>query len=311
MGDSFVNTNFETPQQPQFVDGKVLVAGIIVLLIAVVFVLFLHLYTRLYWSRNGTDALIIRRRFVFASDLDPVLVQRQGLDASIIESLPVYDFDLKREKDGLDCAVCLCEFQENEKVRLLPKCNHKFHIECIDMWFHSHSTCPLCRSCVKMETPLIESSENSNSAGSETSIQIVVPIEENQDSATREDGPNYPTNVLFWGNQDQLNSGLDSSSSEERSRSLKKVSENLVIEIPRRGDAWRSLRVADGESSEGGSSSGLSLKSPVARFRSLTRMLSREKRSVPCSPIGGETRSVPCSPLGGDLEQGVGGSNHN
>ncbi|EPS66911.1 hypothetical protein M569_07866, partial [Genlisea aurea] len=48
-----------------------------------------------------------------------------------------------------ECAVCLAEFDESDVVRLLPKCNHSFHIECIDTWFRSHSTCPLCRSPVE------------------------------------------------------------------------------------------------------------------------------------------------------------------
>ncbi|KAJ7533737.1 hypothetical protein O6H91_13G061800 [Diphasiastrum complanatum] len=43
---------------------------------------------------------------------------------------------------------------ENEKGRLLPKCNHRFHTGCIDMWFHTHSTCPLCRTCVGVEESL-------------------------------------------------------------------------------------------------------------------------------------------------------------
>ncbi|MGJ2918479.1 RING finger domain-containing protein, partial [Salmonella enterica subsp. enterica serovar Paratyphi A] len=38
--------------------------------------------------------------------------------------------------------MCLSEFEEKDKLRVLPKCNHGFHLECIDMWFHSHSTCP-------------------------------------------------------------------------------------------------------------------------------------------------------------------------
>lgn len=32
--------------------------------------------------------------------------------------------------------------------RKLPNCGHVFHAECIDMWLHSHSTCPVCRDPV-------------------------------------------------------------------------------------------------------------------------------------------------------------------
>ncbi|XP_062221210.1 probable E3 ubiquitin-protein ligase ATL45 [Phragmites australis] len=43
------------------------------------------------------------------------------------------------------CAVCLEDVQRGETVRRLPACEHLFHKECVDMWLHSHTTCPLCR----------------------------------------------------------------------------------------------------------------------------------------------------------------------
>ncbi|KAK4415736.1 RING-H2 finger protein ATL1 [Sesamum alatum] len=55
------------------------------------------------------------------------------------------------EDEGYDsqCAVCLSVFEEGELVRQLPKCNHLFHAQCIDMWLYSHMDCPLCRSPVE------------------------------------------------------------------------------------------------------------------------------------------------------------------
>jgi hypothetical protein len=43
------------------------------------------------------------------------------------------------------CSVCLEDVQAGEMVRQLPACRHLFHVGCIDMWLHSHRTCPLCR----------------------------------------------------------------------------------------------------------------------------------------------------------------------
>ncbi|OMP01302.1 Zinc finger, RING-type [Corchorus olitorius] len=74
----------------------------------------------------------------------------RGLDASVIESFPTFLYSavkgLKIGKDALECAVCLNEFEDDETLRLIPKCNHVFHPDCIDAWLSSHSTCPVCRA---------------------------------------------------------------------------------------------------------------------------------------------------------------------
>ncbi|KAD4584747.1 hypothetical protein E3N88_22348 [Mikania micrantha] len=76
-----------------------------------------------------------------------------GLQSSVINSLSVFKYK-KDDKliDGTDCSVCLSEFQDNETLRLLPKCNHAFHIPCIDTWLSSHTNCPLCRAGILSNT---------------------------------------------------------------------------------------------------------------------------------------------------------------
>ncbi|TKY58622.1 RING-H2 finger protein ATL46 [Spatholobus suberectus] len=69
-----------------------------------------------------------------------------GLDQAFIDALPVFLYkDITGLKEPFDCAVCLCQFSEQDMLRLLPLCNHAFHIDCIDTWLLSNSTCPLCR----------------------------------------------------------------------------------------------------------------------------------------------------------------------
>ncbi|KAL0339929.1 UNVERIFIED_CONTAM: RING-H2 finger protein ATL43 [Sesamum radiatum] len=66
---------------------------------------------------------------------------------------------LRGQKDGLECAVCLNKFEPDEVLRLLPKCKHAFHIECVDTWLDGHSTCPLCRYRVDPEDVLLVDSK--------------------------------------------------------------------------------------------------------------------------------------------------------
>jgi E3 ubiquitin-protein ligase ATL6/9/15/31/42/55 len=74
----------------------------------------------------------------------------RGLDASVIDTFPTLEYKvvkgLKIGKGALECAVCLNEFEDDETLRLIPKCDHVFHPECIDEWLASHTTCPVCRA---------------------------------------------------------------------------------------------------------------------------------------------------------------------
>lgn len=51
-----------------------------------------------------------------------------------------------RESKQDICAVRLNEFKDDDGVRVLPVCTHKFHVSCIDKWLDSHRNCPLCRT---------------------------------------------------------------------------------------------------------------------------------------------------------------------
>ncbi|KAG0552775.1 hypothetical protein BDA96_01G536300 [Sorghum bicolor] len=84
---------------------------------------------------------------------------RRGLGLPLIRMLPVVKFTAAACDDagGLaprisvsECAVCLSEFVERERVRLLPNCSHAFHIDCIDTWLQGSARCPFCRSDVSL-----------------------------------------------------------------------------------------------------------------------------------------------------------------
>lgn len=70
-----------------------------------------------------------------------------GLQPSVINTITIFRYKTGEKLiEGTECSVCLSEFQEDETLRLLPKCNHAFHIRCIDTWLRSHTNCPLCRA---------------------------------------------------------------------------------------------------------------------------------------------------------------------
>ncbi|GAA0164706.1 ubiquitin-protein ligase [Lithospermum erythrorhizon] len=82
---------------------------------------------------------------------------RQGLEPNVIDTFPTFLYsDVKKVKMGsngaLECAICLNEFKDEEALRMLPKCCHVFHPECIDTWLISHVTCPVCRANLDSET---------------------------------------------------------------------------------------------------------------------------------------------------------------
>ncbi|XVE51773.1 hypothetical protein DITRI_Ditri02bG0068000 [Diplodiscus trichospermus] len=264
------------------ITGKIMVIAIIVLFLVVVFVLFLHLYAKWFWWRIEEPAPPSsrrnRRRFVFAPGQDtahPLRVNK-GLDPTILASLPVLMFRQEEFKEGLECAVCLCELVEGEKARLLPKCNHGFHVDCIDMWFQSHSTCPLCRNpVVAIETLSSVESRNEDINGHTQSPHDGLA------SGYSADSPSFPTNVLFWGDQTQVSSGgasleegvSASGSGSFASSSLASGSGRqegmMVLDVP--------INVNENFPEE-------ESKSPVpTRLRSLKRLLSREKRVAPSS----------------------------
>ncbi|CAI9780634.1 unnamed protein product [Fraxinus pennsylvanica] len=125
----------------------------IIVILAVLFFVsgFLHLLVR-FLTKSSSSSQSNRNLVVSGSDA----LQRQlqqlfnlhdsGLDQAFIDALPVFMYkEIEGSQEPFDCAVCLCEFSEKDQLRLLPMCSHAFHINCIDTWLLSNSTCPLCR----------------------------------------------------------------------------------------------------------------------------------------------------------------------
>ncbi|WOL16602.1 RING-H2 finger protein ATL66-like [Canna indica] len=75
-----------------------------------------------------------------------------GLDAKIIDSIPVRLHQAPADGEEAPCSICLSGLTEREKVKVLPSCDHTFHVECVDEWLRAHTSCPLCRARLDKET---------------------------------------------------------------------------------------------------------------------------------------------------------------
>ncbi|XP_059666778.1 RING-H2 finger protein ATL66 [Cornus florida] len=78
--------------------------------------------------------------------------QPQGLDPATINSLPM---TLHRSpsmaglREEPECCICLGVFQDGDKVKVLPECQHCYHSECVDKWLTARPNCPLCRASLR------------------------------------------------------------------------------------------------------------------------------------------------------------------
>ncbi|KAI9156528.1 hypothetical protein LWI28_008175 [Acer negundo] len=105
-------------------------------------------------------ALRCSRRFAFETpDEAAARLAATGLRKSALRQIPVAVYGSAAagiKIKATDCPICLGEFMDGEKVRVLPKCNHGFHVRCIDTWLVSHSSCPTCRQSL-LEQPTTSS----------------------------------------------------------------------------------------------------------------------------------------------------------
>lgn len=229
--------------------GKIMVATILILFLVIVFVLILHLYSR--WLLSRIDESTPNSTGSQRSDQESAVVPLwNGLDAVVLRSLPVVVFSPGDFEEGMECAVCLTELGEGEKARLLPRCNHGFHVDCIDMWFKSNSTCPLCRNPVapKCSYPTELNSAEDLASGSSMEVSSRrVCLEQAQTSS--------------------------SSTANTRAEGM------VVIDIPNMPSTSTSTASAGAGAGTGTCFADEEMKSAVTnKLRTLRRLLSRERR---------------------------------
>ncbi|GAB2291507.1 RING-H2 finger protein atl13 [Dionaea muscipula] len=146
------------PLQPFNLDSKISPSVLLIIVIlAIIFFVsgLLHLLVRFLLRAPARDPDDLENATVLQGQLQQLFhLHDAGVDQSFIDTLPVFLYKaIIGLKDPFDCAVCLCEFEPEDKLRLLPKCSHAFHMDCIDTWLLSHSTCPLCRASLLPDFP--------------------------------------------------------------------------------------------------------------------------------------------------------------
>ncbi|KAK4781014.1 hypothetical protein SAY87_017120 [Trapa incisa] len=109
----------------------------------------------------------------------PVRLANTGVKRKALKTFPVVSYSPELPGLGTECVICLSEFTPGERVRLLPKCHHGFHVRCIDKWLGAHTSCPTCRHCL-IETcqKIIGCSSSGQAArGSSSELALDPPVQ--------------------------------------------------------------------------------------------------------------------------------------
>ncbi|KAF5740186.1 RING-H2 finger protein ATL11-like [Tripterygium wilfordii] len=184
--------NQTTTPPSEFTIGPRFNPSMAIVMVVIVGIFFLLGFISIYIRQCGAA------RYYGRPNLDPTSLGGngrrsravRGLDPEVIETFPTFVYSsvkgLKIGKGSLECAVCINEFEDDETLRLIPKCSHVFHPACIDAWLRSHVTCPVCRanlvpkpgevdySTVHMFEPdnIPEHQSDNNRAQTEVSIHV-------------------------------------------------------------------------------------------------------------------------------------------
>ncbi|KAJ0089446.1 hypothetical protein Patl1_14843 [Pistacia atlantica] len=133
-----------------------------------------------FMMSDESNSRAISRIVMLAEALFEVLdeIHRQPVSLSLsMVSLPapesvVDSFPLKNHKkpdkaagsrdDVEQCYICLAEYEEGDKIRVLP-CHHEYHMSCVDKWLKEiHGICPLCRGDVRQVATESSNTESPN-----------------------------------------------------------------------------------------------------------------------------------------------------
>lgn len=154
------------------------------------------------------------------------------MEQGIIDSISVIKYKkLEGLIDGTDCSVCLSEFQEDETLRLLPKCSHAFHIPCIDTWLRSHTNCPLCRAPIVSNTVVASSSPERSIEELETRVEVSEEsVEESDGELSRTEEGEGSHSARFQINRDYEDQKEGQTSIEDTEKGIQPIRRSISLD---------------------------------------------------------------------------------
>ncbi|PSS19360.1 RING-H2 finger protein [Actinidia chinensis var. chinensis] len=150
------------------------------ILFTLILLLLLYLF---YLRRQRVDWSALRMRTASLHTRDDFFTCELGLKKEYREMLPIIVFKESFSVNDAQCSVCLADYQAEDRLQQIPSCGHTFHMDCIDLWLATHTTCPLCRLSL-VATAKANSSEPSDTP--ETSHRY--PPVENGDISSHQIG---------------------------------------------------------------------------------------------------------------------------
>ncbi|KAG5239989.1 zinc finger family protein [Salix suchowensis] len=122
----------------------------------IILITLLSIYARWVCLETTRHNLSSRRPAPHAPRLPP-----RGLDSATIKALPIalHKSNLGTGNNGTavesECCICLGVFEDGDRLKVLPQCQHCFHCECVDNWLVTQSSCPLCRASVRADSAVL------------------------------------------------------------------------------------------------------------------------------------------------------------
>ncbi|KAJ1523649.1 hypothetical protein ONE63_001492 [Megalurothrips usitatus] len=94
--------------------------------------------------------------------------RRHRLPAASLRQIPTSKFMKGHPYET--CAICLEDYQEGEKLRILP-CSHAYHSKCIDPWLtRNRRVCPVCKRKVFAQDERVSDSDSDSDADDTTPL---------------------------------------------------------------------------------------------------------------------------------------------